>query len=243
MIGYWLGFRAHRFSMKRVKSLASWFHRNGQFFKRHRYTEPPFKPYALAIGQVLLAWNDLHERLSTLFAESLGPTHFFAFTIWHSIRSDYSKRQVMRAMINELTKAHTKERPKLVEEVIWILNCCDELEGKRDDAAHTPLYHYEYGLLNSPNILAEPNILHVGIGVQANYSFENPRARRFIRQNRDVLVEHKHTRERICILRDYVIAIDYAWMNAHVPWPDRPRLPDRKPNRRSKGRAVSRKQK
>lgn len=29
-----------------------------------RFTETPFKPYVIAIGQLTLAWNDLHEKLA-----------------------------------------------------------------------------------------------------------------------------------------------------------------------------------
>jgi hypothetical protein len=35
---------------------------------RNRFTETPFKPYyVIAIGQLTLAWNDLHEKLAALF--------------------------------------------------------------------------------------------------------------------------------------------------------------------------------
>ena len=42
--------------------------------RRRRRTETfagrNYEPYALAIGQLTLAWNDLHEDLALLFCES-----------------------------------------------------------------------------------------------------------------------------------------------------------------------------
>jgi hypothetical protein len=35
----------------------------------NRFTAKAIRPYAEAIGQVALAWNDLHETLGTIFTE------------------------------------------------------------------------------------------------------------------------------------------------------------------------------
>jgi len=40
----------------------------------HRFTERDFEPYALAIGQFCLAWNDLHERLGIIFVALCAAT-------------------------------------------------------------------------------------------------------------------------------------------------------------------------
>lgn len=221
--------------MRPRKSLATWFKQVGplQWANRYRFSERVFASHVTAVGQVLLAWNNLHERLSTLFAGAMG-AEWVHFAIWHSVRSDYSKRQMLRVAIKNLPEELTKKRPKLIKEVQWILNMADELEGKRDDAAHTPM-HFADGLFDSPDILSLDNIYDIPLGVAADDSFRNPRALRIRHGGNDILYEHRWTRDRIVALRDYVIAISHVWMNARAPWPERPDLPNRKPSRRSKG--------
>lgn len=226
--------------MKKRKTLAGWFKRSGaiKWARRFRFTERDFAPYVKSIGRLLLAWNDLHERLATLFAAANGAGWVErSLAIWHSIRSDYTKRQMLRAALERLPDAEIAGRTKLLGEVKWILDCVDGLEGLRDDAAHTPLHSSTFGpLMRSLSQFA-------GSQVFADVAFHNPRAMRIISKKRDLLVEHRYAQERILVLRDYVIAVEHAWMNAQIPWPERPDLPERRPSRRSKGRAAPRKKK
>jgi hypothetical protein len=209
--------------MKKRKTLSLWFRRSGAFkwAMRPRFTEPLFEPYAKAIGQLLLAWNDLHERLSTLFVMAMGGGWVNRpLAIWHGSIRDYSKRQMLRAAISDMPDGEKAGRMKLVEEITWILDAADKLEGLRDDSAHTPLVYYFRGVVADLRSAA----------ILPNTSFQNPRAMRIDKKNKDILIESRYARERIIILRDYAIAIDAAWSNARLPWPDRPDLPERKPN-------------
>jgi hypothetical protein len=232
---------------KKPKSLSAWFKRAGLGgIGRYRYNEAHFDPYTKAIGSLLLAWNDLHERLSTLFVMTMGMEHFpKSFAIWHKTVRDLGKRQLLKEAINNMGEAQKNGRPKVIDEILWILEIAGKLEGFRDDSAHTPLqYVSEHSLLTLTDILTIPNIIElVAHKVRPNASFANPKAQRLERDKRDLLVEYRYARERSLVLRDYAIAIDYAWANTQVPWPDRPDLPERKPNQRRTRSAARRNQK
>lgn len=215
--------------MRRIDVLEEWFassgvHKNAR--KRHRFSETQFAPYVRAIGQLLLAWNDLHERLLMLFIPAIGADLLFdgerISAIWHSIRQDNSKRKALRAAINRLPADDYEGRDKLVDEICWVLDMTDKLEGLRDDAAHTPLHS------------ALPRSTKM---VFPNKGYGNPRAMRILDKKQDVLTEYSYAYKRILMLRDYVIAIDFAWRNPQLPWPDRPQLPERTPNRQLRGPA------
>jgi hypothetical protein len=236
--------------MKKAKSLSDWYRRSGAFrwARRPRFTESPFEPYAKAIGQLQLAWNDLHERLATLFVSAMGGGWVNRpLAVWHEHRSDGGKRAMLRAAISHLTDDETSKRPKLVAEIEWILDVTQKLEGIRDDSVHTPLHAWTHNILTSDNLLTMGDILRFsGTQISPDTAFKNPRALRLDQSNKSnkiLLREFRYARERITILRDYAIAIDAAWSNSSLSWPDRPSLPDRQPSRRSKGEAQRRKKK
>jgi hypothetical protein len=232
---------------KKPKSLSAWFKRSGvHVVPRHKFTEAHFEPYAKAIGSLLLAWNDLHERLSTLFVMAMGIEHFTkSFAIWHRTVRDLGKRQMLKEAVTNMGASQMLGRPKVADEIVWILDVANKLEGFRDDSAHTPLqYASEHSLLTLAEMLTMPNLYDFVVPkVRPNASFANPKAQRLEKDKRDLLVEYRFARERVLVLRDYAIAIDYAWANGQAPWPDRPHLPDRKPSRRSKDRASRQKRK
>jgi hypothetical protein len=223
-------------SMKRRKTLEGWFKRSGAFrwANRPRFTEPVFQSYVRSIGQLLLAWNDLHERLATLFVAAMGAGWVDRYlAVWHEVRSDKTKREMLQVAIARLPDSEKAGREKIVAEITWILDHAKPLEGLRDDAAHTPLRYLFAGLTTDiRNAFISPST-----------SFQNPRAIRLEQKGKSLLTEYQYARERLVVLRDYAIAIDAAWGNGRLPWPDRPDLPDRKPTRRSKGRVSRRNRK
>jgi hypothetical protein len=229
--------------MKKAKSLSRWFKQTGfHAVARHSFTEPHFGPHTKSIGSLLLAWNDLHERLSTLFVMAMGLTQFArSFAVWHETRSDVNKRRLLRAAIKNLPSSEFEGRPKVIEEITWILDVADKLEGPRDDSAHTPL-RYDFPISTLAEAILNP--LHPSdITVAPQTGFANPRALRIYRNNQDMNTERRYARERILVLGDYAMAVDYAWANARLPWPERPDLPERRPNRRSKAAVSHRKKK
>jgi hypothetical protein len=64
---------------------------------RDNYTERPYRPYALAIGQVVLSWNDLCAVLAGLFWTILGGGYEnVPLAVWNSIPSDRTQRIMLR---------------------------------------------------------------------------------------------------------------------------------------------------
>jgi hypothetical protein len=220
--------------MKKAKNLSAWFKRAPPFI-RHRFSEPHFRPYAVAIGELILAWNDLHERLAGLFAQAMiGSNVKQSFGVWHKTRADQAKRNLLKAAITNIPDRDLIKRPTVVKEIAWILEVADKLEGLRDDSVHGPLTA-SWGILERAIGLSKPI-------VTPNTYFGNQRAHR-LKQNEDILRDFKYAKRRILILRDYVLAIDTAWLNVNMPWPDRPELPDRNSNRQYKGSAKHPKKK
>jgi hypothetical protein len=236
---------------KKPQSLSTWFRRAGlHSLNLHRFSEPYFETHVKLVGSVLLAWNDLHEHLASVFVTVMGKPHWRrSFAIWHETRNDFGKRRLLRTALANLSEEDGPDvSPKVhaAKEIGWILDTIDKLEGFRDDSAHTPLTHRTFGdsILDFGDILSVPDILSLQQQVVVPQAgFNNPRAVRFEKNRRDLLVESRYARDRILILRDYVVAIDCVWWNSPLPWPDRPSLPERRPNRRSKGTALRRKKK
>jgi hypothetical protein len=224
--------------MKKAKTLSAWFRQNsGGALPRPRFTEPHFDAYTKSVGSLLLAWNDLHERLSTLFVMAMGLKQFASsFAVWHKVRNDFGKRQILRAALDNMGATAIGKRDKLVEEITWILDKADKLEGDRDNSAHTPVHFSRPNFLTLTDFLSTPDILGTP-EVTPQIGFGNPRAQRLLKSDRKLISEHKYARSRILILRDYAMAIDHAWANERATWPDRPALPDRTTSQRSKGGA------
>jgi hypothetical protein len=227
--------------MKKAKSLSGWFKKAPPFL-RHKFNEPQFRPYVLAIGQFLLAWNDLHERLSTLFAQAQATNAKQSLAIWAKTRNDKAKRSLLEAAIEHLPESTIKRHPHLAKEIAWILKVANSLEEFRDDAAHGPLRASSANIANFYDALVR-GVLPKEIEVTPNTAFGNTRAIRLDKDSRNLLRDIRYAKARTLILRDYVIALDTVWLNPYMPWPDRPELPDRSASRRSTGRAKRRKPK
>jgi hypothetical protein len=214
--------------MDEKEILTRWFARvkADKWVRRHQFTEPEFSDHAKAIGQLLLSWNDLHERLASLFVFALGGGWVNRpLALWHAVRNDVAKRRMLRVAVNEVPDGDLGSRTKLKKEIEWILSLADKLEGVRDDAAHTPLYYYP--AVEGDNPLAKI----IASGILADTIMGNERALRINRERKNLVAEFEYARRRIVILRDYAMAIDWAWGYEQLPWPDRPKLPDPPPAR------------
>jgi hypothetical protein len=221
--------------------LDRWFRRvkAHKWSMRHEFTEKEFEPHVKAIGQLLLAWNDLHEKLALLFVFALGGGFINRpAALWNAVRNDMGKRQLLAAVIDEIPNNEIGERTKLRSEIKWIVTKTNELEGFRDDAAHTPL-GYSYPLSEGPL----SSLLSMASGIFAESLMGNKRAQRVNRERMDLLAEFEWARQRIIILRDYAMAIDLAWGNEQLPWPDRPKLPNPPPRLGPQRAGGSRKKK
>lgn len=73
-------------------------------------TAPKFEPYALAIGQMALAWNELYEVFGTLFTWAIAEDprrNWQCAQIWAAVTSDRQKRMILDAAINNIGKIST----------------------------------------------------------------------------------------------------------------------------------------
>ena len=77
-----------------------------------RASKAILRPYAVELGFLASAWNQLHHNLSSLFTLLLrSKNESFAQAIWHGTDSDFAQRQMLRAIIevdkNSLPTART----------------------------------------------------------------------------------------------------------------------------------------
>jgi hypothetical protein len=197
-----------------------------------RYTAPEFRPYVTALGQLSLAWNDLQESLGALFWTMMSPrplvgafVHREPLFVWYAIRSDRSQREMLKAAVNHLTIDW--ERPLLVVETNWIIDRANELENWRNDAIHSPLFFAE-GL---GAISDKSGIKSYANGIKPAYWQFNPRAINLAKRD-DLLAEFRFCRDTAITLADYAHLIDLALINYPTrSWPERPKLPNRKPRK------------
>ena len=121
--------------------------RNAAFSARlERAKKRTFRPYGIALSYLVFNWNRLHEALSLLFIMVVNApnskTHLgtadraVPLAIWHSMRSDSSQRDMLRAATT--VAPHLTDRQRA--DIKWMLQEIDKsLRGDRNSAIHAPL--------------------------------------------------------------------------------------------------------
>jgi hypothetical protein len=190
-------------------------------------TGAKFEPYARAIGQMALAWNELHEALGALFTQALAvgiERSFQCAAIWGAVTSDRQKRQILEAAINHVGEEVHRRFPLLASDVLWLTGRANSLEDKRNNVVHAPLAEvtsplvaglaglqmgdvYPGGVLNECALKLSKSTHHIG---------------------KDLL-------EQLHLYRDYAEAlasfsdeIFTAWRKPTSAWPEKPSLPQLK---------------
>jgi hypothetical protein len=166
-----------------------------------------FEPYAIAMGELVYAWNHLQEELAGLFWRLSGIENgAIAFAIWHSTPNDHAQRAMLRACA-EVALAD-KELPRA--EVIWMLDKIDNsLRHKRNNAIHAPLTLYTD---------------HTGTTVIPYDLTNNPRADSL--EGKEILKELIWYRQTADTLRQFCWQLRHALHPARPqPLPGRPTLP------------------
>jgi hypothetical protein len=114
---------------------------------RDNYTEPKYHAYALAIGQLALAWNDLHGVLALLFWDMLGGGDSgVPLSVWNSQISDAAQRAMLRDAVKAKLSlgGHPPQvqarRSTAKDDIEWLIKAVNDLgqEG-RNPAIHSPL--------------------------------------------------------------------------------------------------------
>jgi hypothetical protein len=212
-----------------------------------RYTERALKPYVSAIGQLSLAWNDLHEQLAAIFHVLLDrgvrrldergielDTDERPIKLWNSAKFDRPKRELLRAAIETVTDEERESFPKLLDDLTWLLKRADALEDARNDAVHSPLMY-----IGSARLMREA----FGSMIMPNLLYGNPRGTKLAKK--DLLNEFRWCRDSALALRDFanLISGSLALGTVALPWPDRPSLPNRgekKTSRQAQSRPAPR---
>jgi hypothetical protein len=186
-----------------------------------------FEPYALAIGQMALAWNELHEALGALFAQALATgldRGLQCAAIWGAVTSDRQKRQILDATINYMGEETHKRFPQLATDVLWITERANSLEDRRNNVVHSPLAEVTGELIAALTGLQMGDVYPGGV--------LNERALKLskstIRVGKDLLVEMIRYRDYAEALASFSDDIFTVWRKPTDAWPDRPALPSLK---------------
>lgn len=174
------------------------------------YSDPAFRPYVVALGQLTLAWNELHEMLSLLFCTIMGSGVVNQYlAIWHTLKVDRAQRDMLlAAAYNHTLSAYP---PRMVEDIEWLCKRADALEDERNNAVHSPLL----GVRHENKVLIRPR---TGLG--------HVRAKR-LANNKDLLALFRWCRDATMALALFANGIDFALSDLRRPWPDRPEWPAR----------------
>jgi hypothetical protein len=169
------------------------------------------KPYALAIGELTLAWNQLQERLAMLFWNAINIPHGdVALSMWNIVRSDMVQRELLKAAVKSGAFNDRFNGQQAEADILWLLEKVAILSQRRNDAIHAPLAL----TLNSEGKKIEP---HVALG--------NPRAKGL--SNKDLMKELIWYRETSFTLSIFAGAMHECLSRPKIklPWPGRPLLP------------------
>jgi hypothetical protein len=150
-----------------------------------RFTAKKFRPYALAIGEATLSWNDLHVELGMLFVTVSGGGYVNEFfERWNSIRSDAQKCKLLLETAEASLNLTSERDQKAFAEVTWLLDSVNVLADDRNTVTHAPL-------TSTPT---------------ASIVFANAwPGDRFAQklEGYDVLAEYRRLRDTAILLRDY----------------------------------------
>ena len=82
-------------------------------------TGPVYKPYVIAIGQLTLAWNELHESLALLFIELLANGRAYPATdIWNAAAFDRPKRLLLKSLLRTVDRRYPA-KPRMKGDLEW----------------------------------------------------------------------------------------------------------------------------
>jgi hypothetical protein len=173
-----------------------------------------FEAYTLAVGKVAHAWNYLHEKLGQLFVviSSMGDRRV-ALAVWYSTDNDRAQRKMLRAAVQAADAKHW-QMPKRKEDLVWLLNCVDELAEARNNAIHAPCSLYIGGGTDgSPEM-------------GAAFFHGHPRARKL--QGKRLFEEFDWCERYAEALSEYTQKVETSMAFADCyPWPERPSIPHR----------------
>jgi len=172
-----------------------------------------FRPYVVALGELALAWNDLHSELSFLFAlivtgVSVDPTQH---AVWNALKSDRSQRDMLVAAAKSRTEHKLKAEVEVLEDIIWMCGQINSLEDIRNNALHSPLFARRD---DNGAVIVRPLV-----------EFGHVRAQKLLKK--DILFEFEYCRDCSVLFTNFA-----NWLALHIDIeglrrPTRPSLPNR----------------
>jgi hypothetical protein len=181
-----------------------------------------FELYTAAVGRVAAAWNYLHEQMEALFLRVVGGRDYrITDAVWHSSFSDRAQRQMLEAAIRA-SDGHPawKQLPNNAkDDLLWLMNRANYLSDKRDEAVHAPCSIF----LTTAD----------GTEVISNYSSQHRRAKSLA--GKEILVEFDWLERYIGELSEFThrawIVMGSGHVAGNASWPQKPRVPDRRPKK------------
>jgi hypothetical protein len=171
--------------------------------KNEDFQDKVFEPYALAIGQAALAWNDLHVWLGCLLQSILYPRQGEPMDLlWNAMIQDRAARQMLRAATEYKFGGDAEKHDK----IMWLLGQVDVLEDSRNNIIHTGLTRTSGGRV----------VVSGGTRRAANLAARP-----------DLLAEIHWCRNTAIALRDFTLDIDRGLESVHGTLPKKPSLPNR----------------
>ena len=167
------------------------------------------RPYAIAIGQIALAWNELHEILAVLFSHMIDTKlDNQPLAMWHVLKSDRAQRDLLLAAAKCITRETIP--PEFLEDVTWLCGRADVVEEARNNALHAPLWVYQKS--GTKTVLPITGLGHT-------------RAKKLLAKN--LLGEFRWCRHAAIVLGDFALDLIDGVADHRLPWPDRPAWPNR----------------
>lgn len=118
---------------------------------------------------------------------------------------------MLRAALDATYKRQSP-KPKIYQDIDWLMQQLNALAGKRNDAIHAPLI-----FVNDADTRT--------IEIMPNYFFGNPRATQLA--NKHLVEEFWWYKDHLGRLAEFAERLHYAFTFSEFPWPDRPQLPSR----------------
>jgi hypothetical protein len=201
--------------------------RRGRHYWLPNSKDKSFKPHAIAIGQLTIQWNLLHEAMGFVFLAVMKGEHSSQYSeVWSSVGSDRAKRDMLKAASEGMwihPEAHDERRRHDAVRMLVtkLIGAAGALEDARNNAVHAPL-------------AVAANALRADFGaVFPDTSLGNSRAKRLL--NKDLLIEFRWCRDYAHTLGVFALALSSAiLLNSALPEPPRPPNRGQKKARKAK---------
>jgi hypothetical protein len=172
--------------------------------------------YLIELGLLVLAWNDMHEKLAELYCVVTGSSDQKApLKKWHNLRNNSAQRSFLRkSLATDLQKRADDKGTdglewlkRIKKNVAWLVDEVDKLADDRNNFIHAP---FMFSVADDGTLTMEPLSL-----------LGNLRAAALSGKN--LLDELRRHRDNMAILGTHSLAIKCD-INGSGPAPTRPQL-------------------